>query len=293
MDRAPIDRELLKKLDACRPGSTDHPFAEASVSPDNGFDREDLDSLRDHVARIDRAIAAALHDAPIPAGLSDRLKAAVAAAALSPTAVSPVAVSPVAVSPVAAAGVVQPRGLVAQELPKRSHRRRWVVGATTAALACAASALIAWCVWPSNTIDLGPEAIMNVALNAAQQAAGEASVPVSAASPPAQYRVDGHIVAGSVAAWHRLSGGFLERDGVAYRLVGRQRERASLFVVDLQGPLGAPHVAALPTTPLECVLTTGGRTSAIWSDGRRLFVLVVDGDASTLRSFIHEPGAIA
>jgi anti-sigma factor RsiW len=49
----------------------------------------------------------------------------------------------------------------------------------------------------------------------------------------------------------------------------------------------------LPRTPTQQVLTTSGYSSAAWTDGERLYVLIVPGDEKALQSFLRDAGAMA
>src|SRR5688500_322319 len=74
------DRELLQRLDACRPGSDD--FRDAGLAPlaDELAAQPASRALRARVEHLDRAIGVALDDVPLPAGLQERLLARLAAA---------------------------------------------------------------------------------------------------------------------------------------------------------------------------------------------------------------------
>ncbi|HEX3869560.1 MAG TPA: hypothetical protein VHV77_03895, partial [Pirellulales bacterium] len=122
--------------------------------------------------------------------------------------------------------------------------------------------------------------------------AGSRAKLLTAEAPSTRYEAGPYVIAGPRTQWRSIDGELAGRHGVAYELVAGH-QRAQLFVVDLHGPLGAPKFQWLPQTPMQNVLTTGGYTSVAWSDGTRVFVLVVEGDQNALRTFVRDPGAMA
>ncbi|HEX4132091.1 MAG TPA: hypothetical protein VHZ24_18820 [Pirellulales bacterium] len=272
-DTLPIDPALLQQLDACRPGQRDHELPEMADLAKAFAASPRWTALRREVASIDRAVMAELREVDVPPGLAASIQTQLDEAVASGKS-----------APATAAASGAGSSSVAL-------RRRWLAGSAAALVACAATGLVAWFAWPA-TVDLGPEAIMNLA-RAACGRPGQMVVRTSEGSPPARFGWGEFITARRVLAWRQLRGELLDRDGVVYDLLGHGQERATLFVVEARGPLGAPAVEHLPRRPTETILTTAGSASAVWTDGTRLFVLVVAGDASALRAFVRESGAIA
>ncbi|HEX3870201.1 MAG TPA: hypothetical protein VHV77_07195, partial [Pirellulales bacterium] len=90
----------------------------------------------------DCRIAEALHDVEVPEGLAERILARLESKS-PPAPTNPVEVAPRTVLPLG-----------------RSHRRRWLVGSAAAIVACAASIMGAWMLWPTSPAELGAEGVM-------------------------------------------------------------------------------------------------------------------------------------
>lgn len=213
----------------------------------------------------DEALTAAMADVAVPPGLSNRLLAGIR-------------------DPAAAA-------LEAAQKPQTRARRRWLRPAA-AALACAASLAIAVVYFSQPTPELGSESVMEAvrAWHHHQPAIGE---PLRRRAVSDDYPPGSSIIPGCVVGWRQLPAPLLDREGVVYELTGPGQVRASLYVLDLAGPLGAPRLVVNATSPLENLLTTDGQTSATWTDGSRLYVLVADGDEQTLRTLVRAPRSMA
>ena len=73
-----VDRQLLERIDACRPGSEDlHDPALSPLADELAESRAKRD-LYDRVQAFDGAIGEALEDVSVPEGLSERLLARLA-----------------------------------------------------------------------------------------------------------------------------------------------------------------------------------------------------------------------
>lgn len=254
-----IDPAVAQGLDACRPDSTDLSLPEMQAARNSLADDRHLRALHERLLEADRRIGRAIRNVTVPAGLEQRLLAA-----LEET----------------------------QQPPSRRTRRRWFVTAA-AGLACAASLVAGFFLWPKAAAEYGSETILEFARAFYRSQAAPTWQRLADAAPPQAYSWGNQVRANWVTGWHRLKERFLARDGVAYRLEGPRQTVATLLVVDLDGPLAAPHLLVSTTSPTQHMLTTDGLTSSTWTDGTRLYVLVAEGDEAVFRRFVRETPSMA
>jgi len=221
----------------------------------------------------DAELGAALRDVPVPSGLSQRLMARLQ-------------------DPAVSHGRLITTGLgVNSRLAVAGPRRRRWLKAAAAGLACAASIAVAMLYFNQPTAELGGESVMELvrAFHSQQPAAQ----PLRHDAAPEAYPQGTFVMPGYVVGWFRLASPLLGREGVAYQLTGPRQNRATLYVVDFDGPRSAPRLWLNATSPLENLLTTDGQTSASWTDGARLYVLVADGDEQAFRALVRAPRSMA
>lgn len=263
-------------IDACRPGSED---LERQFSADvsAAIRRDDRLAARYRsVQQFDHSVAGAFSAVPVPAGLADRLLAAIAEQQAQAQQAE-LEFSP-ATTPV-----------------ERPTRRRWlqITGGALASLAAGGGFL--WWRQSSAQPDLSLEDVLERTLAFHQSAdayVGDA-VPVSRSVAPAEYPMSRLLVGlRNAVRWRPLDGRFLGRAGVAYELAAPGEPSATLYVLASDGRLGAPGIPALPDQPLN-PNTTGGFTLAGWREADRIQLLVVEGDAARYRSFLTHPSDVA
>jgi hypothetical protein len=265
-----IPRETLhQQLDVCRPGSNDLGAAEMAGLRQELEQDSVLRARAQQMQLLDSVITEAIHDVPVPKHLAERLLTRLQAA-LPATHTVP-----------------------APQIPIPRNRRTWLIGSTSLVAACAAAIVAALFLWPSSTNELGPEVVMQAARSLFQQQRGEQGVLMQAEEPPARFPLGNYVVASLKTRWRPLERSFLGRAGVAYDLDSPQGVRATLLVVNLEGAMTSPKLATPPRTPMQNVQHTDGCTTATWTDGQRLYVLVVQGDESAFRSFVREPASLA
>src|SRR5688572_11232473 len=73
-----VDRELLERIDACRPGSDDLHDPRLAPLADELAESPIKRDLYQRVQALDAVIGEAIDDVPLPAGLSERLLASLA-----------------------------------------------------------------------------------------------------------------------------------------------------------------------------------------------------------------------
>lgn len=276
------DRAVSEALDACRPARLDPEGQdwrqpEIAALADQIAGQPRLAEQRERIEAIDSAIAAVMVQSPVPAGLADRLLVALRSAAPAPTVFSAGGAieSPAPALPSAGDLTLAPEG----ERLRLAGRRPWL--AVAAALAVAACFGGIWAVFGSSQ-PLSYEQVI------AEAKSFDASLPAEGwklpedSQPDPWYSISSSISA-TRAGWQYVNK-FLKRNGVAYQLLSRSRAKAVLYVVPLD-KVGRPvlEVAghSLPNHPD----TTGGKATAAWTDGKRLWVLVVEGGQREYESF--------
>lgn len=275
------DRALFEALDACRPARLDPEGQdwrqpEIAALADQIAGQARFAEQRKRIEAIDSAIAATIVQASVPAGLADRLL--VALRSTVPTQAAEPALArgetPEATIPSAIAFSEAPEGRPL----RRAGRRAWLVGA--AALAVAASVMGILAVGSSQPLSY--EQVIAEAKSFDASAADGEWISLAESHPNEWYAVSSSIDATRLG-WRKVKK-FLKRDGIAYQLLSRSRAKAVLYVVPLN-KVGRSVLevagSSLPGRPD----TTGGKATAAWTDGERLFVLVVQGGRREYESF--------
>jgi hypothetical protein len=230
---------------------------------------------------FDHALREGISDVEVPADLRDRLLARLESTHLD--------------SPTSTHEVSSPETLMLRSAATttRNHRRRWLTAASSILAASVAGVVVTALLLPSADRALTADAVMNLARSQLVEVVAKDDIAITTQRPPTRYPLGDFVPASMAVAWQRLPSGSLNRAGVVYRLVGPANESARLMVVDLQGSRGAPVLAQLPRVATQNVLSTGGYTSSAWSDGTRLYVLVVEGDVRQFQQFLRQPGTVA
>jgi hypothetical protein len=239
-----------------------------NAKPPSAADSPVADSAGPFSMGWDHSLAAALHDVPLPAGLSARLLARL----------------PEPAAPADGRSAVRPAG-------RAAGRRRWLQVAA-ASLACAASVTVAVLFFNQSTTELSGESVMESVRNWHKHQPAMLE-PLRHEAPPEDYSPGSFVMPDCVVGWRPLPAPLLGRQGVAYQLVGPRQNRATLYVLDFDGPRSAPRLLLNTTSPLENLLTTDGQTSSTWTDGVRLYVLVSDGDEQDFRALVRAPRSMA
>jgi hypothetical protein len=275
-------RAISEALDACRPArfdpeGQDRQQPEIAALADQIAGQARFAQQRERIEAIDSAIAATIVQAAVPAGLADRLLVALRSAAPAPAdePAGGAIESPEPTNPSAG-----PLTLAPEDKPlRRAGRRRWLVSAATLAAAACLAAI--WAVFGSSH-PLSYEQVI------ADAKSFDASLPADGWKLPEESQPDPwYSISSSLSAtrvgWQYVNK-FLKRNGVAYQLSSRSRAKAVLYVVPLDkvgGPVLEVVGHSLPTRPD----TTGGKAAAAWTDGKRLWVLVVEGGRREYESF--------
>ena len=221
--------------------------------------------------RFDDRVAAALDDVPIPAGLAERLLAALGAPAGEALSAPALEAAPTPAVPRLALGPRRRHAFRRDAYRRDVYRRQWLTSVAACAAALLISAMIWWLFHPaSNT---GGD-LPTLALRWADQ--------LSDAWQPMKSTPAGFIAPVAMSApprgWQRatLSG----RQTVAFDF-SRPGLRAIVFVIRM---VEAELPAAPPANPQ---LHTGGQSIGAWQSPAGTCVLVVEGDERAYRSLIR------
>lgn len=310
-DRMPHDDdsqrdEILRDMDACRPGSDDLARPELARLRAALAEQPDLARLYDKSQRLDARLEDALQQVPVPADLQARLLARLAEERLHPA--SPPAEASAAVRSAERGGaeldlseavalppdamVTEGRVVVVREpavetatsQAGRVTRRRWLAMAMATA---AALLVITWLAWPAR--QLTPERVLSLAQQYYHDDPAIGSgTPLSVTPPPRQFPFSPRIVRHR-PAWREIEG-FLGRKGVAYDLRGPGDIRATLYVVRVKGatPNSPEVLGGLPSAPRVQPASSGGFPTEAWQEDGLLYVLVVEGNQQDYRNFLNQ-----
>lgn len=216
---------------------------------------------------LDMALAASIVQGPVPEGLSERLLAALHSEALRSESVQ--------------------SGSCAMDVLERPAARRHWRRATGVRWATAAAALAAAACFAA-ILAFRPSQPLSYELLVAQANAFDASLAADqwrsvAKNPPNQWYKMSPALAATRIRWQAAKK-FLGRDGVAYQVVSGGGVKGVLYVVPLN-PVGGAELQGVGKSAPARPLMTGGKATAAWTDGTRLWVLVVEGGEREYRSF--------
>lgn len=243
-------------IEACQPDGRE--WLEAELAPlarQISEVPERVEQLR-RTQALDRALVAAFRDAPEPAGLRERVLAALAAA------------------PAQTSAPAQPSVEVA---PRRGRTPRRAV---LAALATSAALLLAagwW--WFRAPSSYSADSIADHAQSVLADAATADFQP----GPPPGWQSPATLAGASIESWAPVR--YMERNAKLVRLT-RNGVRATLIVAPWRG--GPAIEGSLPSE----IYTTGKHAIGVLRDRKQLYVLAVEGDKRDYQRFL-ESGAVA
>jgi hypothetical protein len=248
-----IDRDLLERLDACRPRDY------AALPPElAGLDEQlardpRLADVAARLARWDEQVTEAMHDVQAPAGLEQRLIEALDRAAADQV------------------------GLAAPTVRHGVSRRRWL--AATAAVAAGLCAVAAT-IWALRPAPWSLDQLVDAAAAWDQELSGDWRAIEDA---PVAFPVPAMVLA-RPRRWQPAPAG-LSAAGAVYDLASPLGQRAVLLVA-------RTATTNLPTRPpASPQSTTGGQAIGAWQTAGLVYVLVVQGDSRAYRSCLDLPSA--
>jgi len=293
MESSPhYDQRIIEALEVCRPGSDDVADPALRVLADAIEADPEVAQLYARLQEVDRRVAAAFADVPVPEGLERRLLERLGVA--SDQGVSPgedagrgLEQTPGVLTAADSATpepqpetTLQPRPMA----PRPARRARgWLLAGGGAAVAAALVAG-AMMVFSEGGPDYTTQAVRDEAIRFFSQESPEAG---RRDEPPSSYPLSSAMarLPGFEVEWRWVSG-LLESRGVAYDFRGPRGVRATLYVLNRQ-------VAGLPAAPTLRPYTTGGCSVEAWQEGGLLYVLVVNsGDRRTYQQFLYRSGPL-
>jgi len=209
---------------------------------------------------VDQKLIAAMYDVPVPEGLAERVLARLSEADRQRNA----SLEALSARP---------------SLLATSLSRRWLL-AGGVFLAVAASLLVAVWFGTQTQENLTEQFILAEAIRLSNQGDGQPSTLLTESNGPSDYPFSSDVVELRGVRWRPVDG-FLGRRGVVYDLPGPAGMVASLYVVESDGNEEVGQAPAIRP------FTTAGCCASSWRDGRMLYVLVVQGDASVYRAYLN------
>lgn len=284
---ANLDPVISEALDACRPARFDperrdwrQPETAALAARLAAQPR--LAELRDRLDSLDSAIASTIVAGNTPEKLAERLLSALRAAA--PAESNPPGSSP---SGSSRANSIRSNGVAPEATVPLApaaggvfHGRRRIAGAIAGTLAMAASLAAIWLLRTPQP--LGYDQVIADAKWFDASGLAEEWKSATKNPPDAWYSVS-RAIAATATEWQMVDR-FLGRGGVAFRVRSSRGAAAVLYVVPLKGRQVLEVAGRSPPRRPDI---TGGKATAAWTDGTRLWVLVVRGGLRDYQSFMH------
>ncbi len=297
-----IDRRTLEQLEACRPGSDDLQSADmAELARRVAEDPEVREAYR-RAQQWDAAVGEAIERVNVPGDLAERLmKALDGAAAKSPIDSDAATVDPAALGTAAMIAAVGPDsphsgaaldertdtdeqatvalsdgGATGEHRTSRAgartgwSRRRWLTAGLTVAAAVVVGAFV------SQQFGRGEQTALETLADGWMAELQPTWLDVAKAPP--RFEIPDSVT-GEAIGWQRIGkiGGVR---GVAYKLSHAAAGTARLFVV----PLARGGLPTSPPTGPQSA--TGGKSIGYWKTNGLVYVLVVDGDDRSYRTFV-------
>jgi hypothetical protein len=218
---------------------------------------------------FDRAVGRAMEQVPLPLGLAERLLATLQSAD----------------GQVAQGNRPVEGNRPLAEKNRRFVRRHWLVPASVAAAALVAGVVVY--LFREAPAPMDYDAVI-AAVGGFHDQEPAAEGEALAGAPPADFPIPSTVVTNSRTRWRQVRK-LLGRAGLAYELTsarGGRATRATLYVVDVNSRSRLIVANSMPLSPPNGNFTEG-RTMGAWTDGTRLYVLVVEGDDRDYRSFLR------
>jgi hypothetical protein len=277
--------EMREAMDACRAGSDDLGLPELaqvadSLAADSGARR-----VFDRIQRLDKRIAAAAHDVPVPAGLAERILARLpngSALATNGSLAAETAAATESISTetaaMGAAGLVAPAAAQvapAAALGRLRFSKRALSLAGLAASLLIAVGLVAF--WPPHK-PLSAAALIDNSGDWTAQLAERASWEPLTERELAKYPA-AEAVRARPQSWSNASS-LVGEDAVVYD-VSTAGHRAYLFVIPSVDPVAGPAPSSIPQS------STHGLMIGCWQSQGMVYVLVVEGDVRAYQNLIN------
>jgi hypothetical protein len=271
------NQPFREQIDACRPGSDDLSLpALAGLAAAVDGDREVAAELS-RSQQFDRAVSAAMHDVPLPAGLLERLEARLTAGDFAPISDDEPLANVVAqvTEPASEPAVHTP--LEVAKSKSRFGRRELVTGSiVAAALVLMAAAVVQ--LWPPASRQISKDQLTLLAMAWIQD-----NSPISPAWQPARQAAP-NVLTRSLTTRRQRSFVTANRErAVVYDLTPIGKQQVLLFVIQ------TPHRYKVGTSPYTTLNgSSGGVAMAAWQNQGTLYLLAVREVGQKLEDFIKQ-----
>ena len=292
MDDHPLNEPLewLERIDACRGGSDDLRDELLAPLADELAADPRKRALFESVQQCDAAVTDAMEEVPVPAGLQNRLLAALANVEATEAEATETSLENRWVDEAVGAGDAQqtdPETLAQPvETPARKVSRRqlfWTALSVGTAASLGGVGLVASRYWLGK--ELSPARVLEETIAFHAQ---EVPVTLETSQPPRALPFSSAISKSlHYLGWRRVDN-FLGRpnlNGIAFELE-RNGAQATLYVV----PATVDTLKSWPLSRPDT--TTAGRSISVWQGRSVMYVLVVNGDATAYRGFIKPSGVV-
>lgn len=268
------DQRIQQAIDACRPGGDDLQLPEVDFLAEAV--RTDLEVRRtfERSQQFDAAVSSAFREVPVPAGLAERLLAAVETSA--------------GTSPDAPLERPSPPSLAGDSDPDLKPRRRWTRGIHPRAWAVMAGSLAVTAVFAG--ILLVAQRFKGLEPTVGEQLPGEVLRWVDAIERQGwndnlqavelhDYPLDRAVR--TPRRWCQIVTAY-DSQTVVYDLAPSGGGAAFVFCMRSKA-----RNSALPDTPWTFSSATGGKTLGVWRRGDMVYVLMVHGGPRRYREFLE------
>ncbi|MBN2129884.1 MAG: hypothetical protein JW741_10325 [Sedimentisphaerales bacterium] len=257
------DRRTIEALEAYRSDRDDLSEPElADLGPCLAASPSLAETHR-RVERLDAVLSTVIQDVPTPQGLRERILDRLAEASTSAVSIRP------------AHG------------PQRSSRRWVLTSVVSTAAAAALVAVIGYWYFPTGYT---ADEALDRAVAWCQDSSGKPGelLPADLTALLREHPPSTDVILPANTRWQPVDN-FLGRPGVAYTMTGWGGARATLLVVPCSRPI--PDLG--PTAPVSPYRTTGGLAVSAWQTDGLLYILVVEGNSRTYRTFLLPSQPIA
>ncbi|MCU0981923.1 MAG: DUF3379 domain-containing protein [Pirellulaceae bacterium] len=270
------NQEIQQAIDACRPGSDDLQRPEMAALADAIRQDPDVRRRYESSQQFDASVRGLFRDVPVPAGLADRLLAAI-----EPPRDRAAAESQTLVAPLLSEHDVRKHAEEAGGWPHRKRRRMWLTmaGSLTAAAALAGFLLLVpyFSVTEPRPDDRLPGEILAWADAVVRQGWNEDLQTAQSLRRPLD-----RAVRANPQRWCSITTAY-DSQTIVYDVAPRGADMALVFC--MQCPVRSSRLPDMP--PWNAFSATGGLTLGVWRRGDMVYVLVVRGGPRRYRELIE------
>jgi hypothetical protein len=284
MPRQPLSHErILEVLESCRAGSSDLDNPEFADVAEQIAKNPELEEIYEQIQNADLKISAAFHDVEIPAGLEQRLVAALHLAQAED--VVALALQGDAETVPFTASLVSSSSETLSPQKNRAISRRWLLTAG-GLLTSAVAIFLVFFFRMNNTAEYSEQTVLEEAIrffnNDSTTTQGHL---LAETSPPKEFAFSKALLQRPGIRWREVKN-FLGSPAVAFDLPARGGARTTLYAVHRS-------FDGLADLPSMKPFTTGGCCTAAWQEDHLVYVLVVQGSQNTYQQYLIPSGPMA